>query len=54
MPDAYEIYFQWCRDHGEPVPSREWWDNHLKKIDVEFEPDFDYGQERKHWGDDWS
>jgi hypothetical protein len=21
---------------------------------VIFEPDFDYGQERKHWGDDWS
>jgi hypothetical protein len=24
--DSYTIYRQWCIDHGQVPPSREWWD----------------------------
>lgn len=23
---GYEIYTQWCRDHGQEPPSKAWWD----------------------------
>lgn len=23
---GYEIYTQWCKDHGQEPPSKEWWD----------------------------
>ena len=26
MTDTYTIYSQWCRDRGQPAPTREWWD----------------------------
>lgn len=27
-PSSYDIYADWCRDHGRIPPSREWWEDH--------------------------
>lgn len=25
MTDTYTLYCEWCRDHHQPAPTREWW-----------------------------
>lgn len=48
MIDSYELYFQWCIDHGHIPPTREWWDKAVAQVKVAyFEPDFDLDTERR-------
>jgi len=47
---AYEIYCQWCRDHGRNPPTRTWWNEHNRLV-IDFTPDptldFDIETERR-------
>lgn len=47
-PSTYDIYCSWCRDRGQPPPSREWWNKAIRASKtVVFEPDFDIETERR-------
>lgn len=62
MIDTYAIYCQWCKDHHQTPPTREWWDQSIAKalhaptdrvIDFQSEFEFDVATERREgWGYD--
>lgn len=47
---SYSIYCAWCRDHSQPVPTREWWDFACAKREIAeriSQSDFDISTERR-------
>jgi hypothetical protein len=51
MSDAYVWYCEWCRDHGQAAPTREWWDRAVaqprKVRPPQSDIDFDRETERR-------
>ena len=54
---SYELYRDWCLDHGYRPPSRSWWNKHCedRPYIVEFQSDYIFDREVEHregWSND--
>lgn len=50
MIDTYSIYCQWCKDHHQTPPTREWWNKSVSQprpnvAIIDFQSDFEFDVE---------